>query len=119
MSSSLGGNTHTGHDPADESAFARIQQSEQFQTLRRRHRAIVFPLTAIFLAWYFAYVLLADYAHGFMSQRISGNITVGLVMGLLQFASTFVITTIYVRYANKNLDPLAEEIRHDLEGDAR
>jgi uncharacterized membrane protein (DUF485 family) len=35
---------------------------------------------------------------------------------LLQFASTFVITTVYVRYANKNLDPVAEEIRARLEG---
>ncbi len=87
--------------------------------VKRKHRSIAFPLAAIFLAWYFLYVLMADYAHDFMSKKISGNITVGLVFGLLQFVSTFAITTIYVRYANKNLDPLAEEIRHDLEGGAR
>ena len=41
------------------------------------------------------------------------------MFGLLQFVSTFVITAVYVRYANKNLDPVAEEIREDLEGRAR
>jgi len=100
-------------------AYTEVQGSERFQELRRRHRSIVFPLAAIFLAWYFLYVLLADYAHGFMSHKVAGNITVGLIMGLLQFVSTFVITTIYVRFANRKLDPLAEEIRSELEGDVR
>jgi len=100
-------------------AYTEVQQSERFQELRRRHRGIAFPLAAIFLAWYFLYVLLADYAHGFMSHKLAGNINVGLVMGLLQFVSTFTITAIYVRYANKNLDPLAAELRDELEGGAR
>jgi uncharacterized membrane protein (DUF485 family) len=116
MSSSLEGSTQAGHDPADEAEYVRIQQSRQFQELRRRHRSIVFPLAGVFLAWYFVYVLLADYAHDFMGKKVAGNITVGLIMGLLQFVSTFVITTLYVRFANKNLDPLAKQIREEIEG---
>lgn len=117
MSSSVDGG-RTPHSVSGN-AYVEVQRSEQFQELRRRHRSIAFPLTAAFLAWYFLYVLLADYAHDFMSKKIVGNINVGLVFGLLQFVSTFVITALYVSYANKNLDPLAEEIRHDIEGDAR
>jgi uncharacterized membrane protein (DUF485 family) len=100
-------------------AYTEVHQSEQFQELKRRHRSIAFPLTGIFLAWYFLYVLLADYAHDFMSHKLWGNINVGLVMGLLQFVSTFAIATIYVSLANKKLDPLAEELRDELEGGAR
>jgi uncharacterized membrane protein (DUF485 family) len=96
-----------------------VEASPEFQHLRRTFRNWVFPMTGLFLAWYFLYVLLADYAHGFMSHKVAGNITVGLIMGLLQFVSTFVITTIYVRFANRKLDPLAEEIRSELEGDVR
>jgi uncharacterized membrane protein (DUF485 family) len=101
------------------SAYTEVERSERFQELKRRHRSIVFPLTGIFLAWYFLYVLLADYAHGFMSHKLVGNINVGLVMGLLQFVSTFAIAAIYVSYANKNLDPVAAELRDELEGGAR
>jgi uncharacterized membrane protein (DUF485 family) len=101
------------------SAYVEMQRSEKFQELRRRHRSIAFPLAIAFLAWYFLYVLLADYAHDFMSLKLAGHIPVGLVFGLLQFVSTFVITTVYVRYANKHLDPVAEEIRNELEGGAR
>jgi uncharacterized membrane protein (DUF485 family) len=116
VSSSLDDNAGGPRVPADEDDYNRIQASPQFQELRRRHRSIVFPLTALFLAWYFLYVLLADYAHDFMSEKVWGNITVGLLIGLGQFASTFIITTVYVRFANKNLDPVAKEIREEMEG---
>ena len=119
MSSSLEGNAPRGHQLVEDSEFARVQQSEKFQSLRSKHRSVVFPLTALFLAWYFLYVALAAYAEDFMSHKLWGNINVALVMGLLQFVSTFAITAFYVSFANKHLDPVAEEIRHEMEGDAR
>jgi uncharacterized membrane protein (DUF485 family) len=51
-----------------------------------------------------------------MSIRIAGsNITVGLVFGLAQFASTFAITMWYRHHADRALDPLADEIRQQYE----
>lgn len=100
----------------DAETWAAAQSSPEFAQLRKRLRNFVFPVSALFLVWYLVYVLLADYAHGFMSIKLVGNINVGLVLGLLQFVSTFAITTWYVRYANKNLDPVAEKIREDVEG---
>ncbi len=91
--------------------------SADFVALRRRLRAFVFPMTALFLSWYLVYVLLADYAHGFMSIKLVGNINVGLVLGLLQFVSTFTITALYVRYADRHLDPVADRIRARVEGE--
>jgi uncharacterized membrane protein (DUF485 family) len=97
--------------------FERVQVSPEFVELRRRLRRFVFPMSGVFLVWYLLYVLLAAYEPEFMAIPLLGNLNVGLVIGVLQFASTFVITTVYVRYANKNLDPLAERIRTDFEGD--
>lgn len=95
--------------------FEKVQQEPKFQELRRRHRSFVFPMAIAFLLWYFAYVLLADYAHDFMSIKVIGNINVGLILGLLQFVSTFAITMWYVSFANKKLDPIAAEMRSELE----
>ncbi|MBF6299850.1 DUF485 domain-containing protein [Nocardia amamiensis] len=97
--------------------FAGIQASPQFQELRNRLRRFVFPMTALFLLWYLGYVLLGAYAHDFMSRPVFGNINVGLLFGLGQFASTFTITALYVRFANRELDPRAAAIRGYLEGD--
>lgn len=95
------------------------QRSEEFVGLRRRLRGFIFPMTAFFLAWYFLYVLLAAFAPEFMAARVAGNINVGLVVGLLQFVSTFAITTLYVRFANRHLDPVSAQIREHLEGAVR
>jgi len=91
--------------------FAAIHDSPQFAALRGRFRRFVFPMAALFFCWYLTYVLLAAYAHGFMSHRLFGLVTVGLVFGLLQFVSTIAITAAYVRFARRHLDPAVEELR--------
>ncbi|MGK4595305.1 DUF485 domain-containing protein [Amycolatopsis sp. w19] len=111
--------TETNAPSPPETDWDKAHDSAEFKELRARLRRFVFPVSALFLLWYLLYVLLADYAHGFMSTKLVGNITVGLVFGLLQFVSTFVITGIYVRYANKKLDPIAEKIRTDIESEAK
>src|ERR687894_793121 len=103
---------------AGETEYQRVQRSAEFQDLRRRFRNFVFPMTALFLVWYFVYVLLATYAHDFMSINLGGsNITVGLLFGLGQFVSTFAITMIYARWANQKFDAQADALRREIEGD--
>ena len=99
--------------------YRDVQLSPDFSELRRRFRRFVFPMTGLFLAWYFLYVLLADYAPGFMSQRIGGNINVALLMGLGQFVSTFAITLLYVRWADQKFDPDAKHLRDQIEGETK
>ncbi|PTT64357.1 DUF485 domain-containing protein [Arthrobacter sp. HMWF013] len=110
------GNDAQTPDAAASVDFEQVQSTARFQELRKRHRSFVFPMAAVFLLWYFAYVLLADYAVDFMSTKVWGNINVGLILGLLQFISTFAITGWYVSYSNRKLDPIAAEIRHEIEG---
>jgi uncharacterized membrane protein (DUF485 family) len=56
----------TTTDSGRSEEWARVHDSPEFQRLRRRLRRFAFPMTALFLTWYLLYVLLADYAHGFM-----------------------------------------------------
>ncbi len=95
--------------------FQAVQSTSQFQELRRTHRSFVFPFTVVFLVWYFLYVILAAYFPEFMSIKVLGNINLGILIGLLQFISTFVITGLYVSFANRRLDPKATAIREELE----
>lgn len=97
--------------------FADIQRSEEFIRLRRRLKRFVFPMTVLFLCWYIGYVVLAAYAHDFMATPLFGKVNVGIVLGVGQFVSTVVITTLYVRFATRNIDPQVERLRRDTEGD--
>lgn len=113
-----GGPRGRQEDEQGRTVYEDVRDSPEFVALRRRFRRFVLPVSALFLVWYATYVLLADYAHDFMSTRVGGsNITVGLLFGLGQFVSTFAITTAYVRWADKHFDPAAEELRRRIEGD--
>ncbi len=90
--------------------YMALQETEEFQDLRRRFRRFVFPVTAFFLTWYFAYVLAAVLFPEFMSIRVWGNVNIGLLFGLGQFVTTFAITFIYARWANREFDPRAERL---------
>jgi uncharacterized membrane protein (DUF485 family) len=110
------GGTVTATDrPSEAQDWEAMLARPEFQELRRRLRSFVFPMTALFLAWYLLYVLMATYAVGFMSIKLWGNINVGLVFGLLQFVSTFAITAAYVRFADRKLDPLSAQMRDEIE----
>lgn len=102
--------------PGASPDWAAVQSGADFQQLRSRLRRFVFPVTIGFLVWYLLYVLLASYAPAFMATKVFGNINIGLLFGLLQFVSTFAITIAYVRYADRQLDPLASKIRDEVEG---
>ena len=95
--------------------YIAVEESPPFQELKRKQRSFIFPLAVFFLVWYFAYVLLAAYAHEFMATPVFGAVNIGLLMGLGQFVTTFAITMWYVSYANKTLDPRATAIREELE----
>ena len=108
------GHPSTSPVPPGAPDFAAIHDSPRFAALRRRFRRFVFPMAALFFCWYLTYVLLAAYAHGFMSHRLFGLVTVGLVLGLLQFVSTIAITAAYVRFARRNIDPAIDRLRADV-----
>ncbi|TQO20729.1 uncharacterized membrane protein (DUF485 family) [Rhodoglobus vestalii] len=124
MSDESSPNRDTTAPPADPESAPRApagldyreeEKDPAFVELKRRHRSFVFPLTIVFLLWYFGYVILAAYAHDFMATPVFGVINIGLLLGFGQFVSTFVITMTYVSFANRKLDPLAAQIRTDLE----
>jgi uncharacterized membrane protein (DUF485 family) len=100
----------------DEDPYVALQVTDEFQEQRKKFRGFVFPMTAFFLVWYFAYVLLSIFAPGFMSIKVFGNVNLGLLFGLGQFVTTFAITFIYARWANRELDPLADAIGARLDG---
>ena len=95
--------------------YRAAQDSPEFIELKRRFRRFAFPMTVAFFSWYLLYVLLSTYAHDFMSTPVFGNVNVGLLLGLAQFVTTFVITHLYVAHANKRTDPIADEMRERLE----
>ena len=98
--------------------YREVEQSADFVELRKKFRNFAFPATVAFLVWYFLYVLLSVYAVEWMSIKVAGNISTGLIISFLQFVTTFFLTWLYIRHANHTLDPLADKLKAEIEGDA-
>jgi uncharacterized membrane protein (DUF485 family) len=94
------------HDPV----YDRLHATPEFNELRKRYRGFVIPATIAFLAWYLLYVVMSNWASGFMNTQVIGNINVALIFGLLQFATTFGLAFMYSRFSNAKLDPLARDL---------
>jgi uncharacterized membrane protein (DUF485 family) len=105
--------TQPGRDGG--AGYELVRASREFQTLRRRFFRIAVPATALFLGWYFLFVIVAAFAPGFMRIKVVGEINIGLCFGALQFVSTFAITIVYSRWARRNIDPTSDRLRRRAE----
>ncbi len=89
-----------------------LERSPQFQELVRRKRRFVLPATIGFLTWYIGFVLLAGYAEDFMgSEFLVDGLTVGYVLAFSQFLMVWGLAWLYLRKADRDFDPLEEEVR--------
>jgi uncharacterized membrane protein (DUF485 family) len=83
--------------------------------LERRHRRLVWPLTACYLGYYLLLIVLAGYAPGLMRARVAGGLTFAYVFALSQFPMVGVAAYAYMRLARAEIDPLVERVRGRLE----
>lgn len=95
--------------------YLTVQRSAAFQRVRRRHRAFVLPTAAAFLLWYLGYLVLATGAPGLMAREVAGVLNVGMVAGLAQFATVFLLTWAYARHARLRRDGPALELRWETQ----
>ena len=102
------------HDPV----YDRLHESSDFIELRKRYRGFVIPATVAFLAWYLLYVVMSNWAGGFMDTQVVGHINVALIFGLLQFVTTFGLAFAYSRFSNARLDPLARSLEQSYRDQA-
>jgi uncharacterized membrane protein (DUF485 family) len=108
------GNDSSADFPVPENTgpdYAAIRAHPDFIRVQRRLTRFVLPVSALFLAWYLTYVLLAAYASDFMGYRVVGSVTVGLMLGLSQFVSTVLIMLWYARFTRTKIDPEVDALR--------
>lgn len=95
--------------------YRAVQRSGAFAGIRRSYRGFAFPATAVFLGWYLLYLIAQAAAPGLMRRQVAGPLNVAWLLGLLQFASTFLLTYLYARNARIKRDRAALELRWDTQ----
>jgi uncharacterized membrane protein (DUF485 family) len=94
-----------------DGVWAETQNSPEFQSLRKSFRGFAFPLTVAFLVWYFLYVVLTAWAREWVSTPVVGSLNIAFFLGVLQFATTFLIMWLYERHSSHKLDGASDALR--------
>lgn len=88
-----------------------IRHWPEYAALTRARKKIIWPLAAIIIGAYFAFILAIAFAPEALGKPINeGATSVGIALGLAIIFLCFVITGIYVFYANRVLEPLNRAI---------
>ncbi|MEV7346810.1 DUF485 domain-containing protein [Streptomyces sp. NPDC093544] len=97
-------------------ALGRHSDMRLLRTAYRRQRRVA-TLTA--LGYFVLFLLLSAYAPGLMTSEVSGGLSTGLLLGLLQLPVACLAIGLYEYTARRSVDPLADRIRRQTELDAR
>lgn len=101
--------------PDAAAIYRAVHESPEFREIRNRYRRFVFPATAAFLLWYLLYVVLVVSTPQLMARPIAGPFNTAWLLGLLQFASTFLLTWLYARHARAHRDRAALGLRWETQ----
>ena len=82
--------------------------------LRRLHQArwtIAFALTGAIVIIYFGFILLIAYRRDLLASLVAPGLSLGILLGALVIVASWVLTWLYVRWANTTYDTELERIR--------
>ena len=78
---------------------------QRLRALAMRRWRVALGLTSLMVLVYFGFVLLVAWDKPFMGRLLSPGLSIGIVLGALVIVAAWILTWIYVRWANRVYDP--------------
>jgi len=89
------------HEPGHETL-------EQVAAARWR---IAIALTVATMVVYFGFILLVAFQPGLLGRSLAQGLSLGILLGALVIVSAWILTFIYVRWANRHYDASLHRLR--------
>lgn len=90
---------------------SKIHDLPEYKALTQARHRIVWPLAVITLLGYFGLVLMIAFSPSSLGQPVAQGVTsLGVVLGLSTIFLCFIVTGIYVYYANHVIEPLTKAV---------
>jgi uncharacterized membrane protein (DUF485 family) len=93
-----------------------ILDDKDFQSLSSQKFAMSTILTILELVLYFGFIALIAFNKPFLSQKLSGAITVGIPIAVGTIILSWIFTGIYIRWANNTYDVLVKKVKEKIGG---
>lgn len=93
-----------------------IIESREFKELVSKRWSISSTLTAVILIVYFGFVLLLAFDKSILAQKIGEHVTIGIPIGIGVIVIAWLLTGIYVKWANTTYDAEVQKIKNKAAG---
>ena len=94
-----------------------VLESPDFRGLVARRWRVSMILCSLLFVLYYGYIILIATNPHLLSRRIGASTTVGILMAAAVIAGAWVLTAVYVIWANRHYDPEVARLRRRLLGD--
>lgn len=93
---------------------SEIVESPEFKQLVSRRWSVSMVLLVLLFVTYYGYILLIPYAPELMKAKIGEVTTAAIPIGVGVIAIAFLLTAIYVSWANTTYDPEVNRLKGQL-----
>ncbi|BAI70011.1 conserved hypothetical protein [Hydrogenobacter thermophilus TK-6] len=91
-----------------------ILESREFKELASKRNRVAGFLTFLQLLIYFGFIFVLAFKKEILSQKIGEGLTVGIPIGIAIIVISWILTGVYVYWANGFYDRAVEEIKDRL-----
>jgi len=98
----------------DVSTLKRIEADPNYRKLVAERKLFSWTLAIITLVIYYGFIAVIAFAPGIISTKVSGDITIGIIIGVAVILASILLTGIYVLRANSEYDDLTNAIGNAL-----
>ena len=100
--------------PATAATPHDVLTSGEFRALVTRRWRVSIALTIALFLVYYGYILLIAIDRSLLATRVGNTTTLGILLGVAVLVSSWVLTAVYVVWANRHYDPEVERLRERL-----
>lgn len=91
-----------------------VLESPEFHRLVRRRWRVSLTLTAALFLVYYGFILLVATSKPLLARRVGDTVTLGIPMAIGIIVVAWVLTAIYIVWANRQYDPEARRLRQQI-----
>ncbi len=88
-----------------------MDRDAKLEALAARRMRVAGALTAAVVVVYFGFILLIAYAKPLLALLLRPGLSLGILLGALVIVISWLLTWLYVRWANRRYDPALAELR--------
>jgi uncharacterized membrane protein (DUF485 family) len=106
--------TPAGQHARPGRSAAEVVASPEFKALVKRRWSVSLVMLVLLFVTYYGYVLLVAGNKEFVSQKIDGVTTLAIPLGVAVIVFAWLLTAIYVAWANRSYDPEVERLKNEI-----